>query len=353
MKNELIAKQHTQLSKSNSNKKQDILAIYGVPEMLDKITQKERLNLLNCISCGTVFLDSLNEVSHAEDFIVEISSGFRKLLKEGKATFDSSSKSPGSYTPNIRLKGENGIAGQATITKGTDDLAITRSLSNLAMMGMVQSVLAKLDGIDEKLDEIIIGQKNDRIGEVIGHFKGFMDLYPSIKNDDELRNAANQAYMQIHSGLSKILLQINEYRKKLDKAPKNHLIAFWKGFCHPMTNTMSKYQDAYSNYVYDLQLYNRLILLSDVLLYLKGDYEAMDNNHAVMNKYCEEYMDESFIKNMKFLTNSHINGINNIQNHLKALNEAINGYWDRNLIIECNHNEVKLLNPNENESKES
>ena len=57
MKNELIAKQRTQLSKSNSNKKQDILAIYGVPEMLDKITQKERLNLLNCISCGTVFLD--------------------------------------------------------------------------------------------------------------------------------------------------------------------------------------------------------------------------------------------------------------------------------------------------------
>ena len=138
MKNELIAKQRTQLSQSSSNKKQDILAIYGVPEMLDKITQKERSNLLNSISCGTVFINSLNEVSHAEDFIVEIPSGLRKLIEEGKATFDSSSKSPGSYTPNIRVKGENGIAGQATITKGTDDLALTRSLSNLAMMGMVQ-----------------------------------------------------------------------------------------------------------------------------------------------------------------------------------------------------------------------
>lgn len=352
MKNELVAKQRTQLSQSSSNKKQDILAIYGVPEMLDKITQKERSNLLNSISCGTVFINSLNEVSHAEDFIVEIPSGLRKLIEEGKATFDSSSKSPGSYTPNIRVKGENGIAGQATITKGTDDLALTRSLSNLAMMGMVQSVLAKLDVIDEKLDNIIIGQKNDRIGEVIGHFKGFMDLYPSIKKDDEMRYAANQAYMQIHSGLSKIHLQIDEYRKKLEEAPKNHLVSFFKGFRHPLTNTTSNYQEAYSNYVFDLQLYNRLILLSDVLLYLKGDHEAMERNHMVMNKYCEEYMDESFIKRMKFLTNGHINGINNIQNHMKALNEAINGYWDKNLIIECSHKEVGLIKPNENESKE-
>ena len=311
---------------------------------------------LNNISCGTVFINSLNEVSHAEDFIVEIPSGLRKLLKEGKATFDMSSKSPGSYTPNIRIKGENGIAGQATITKGTNDLAITRSLSNLAMMGMVQSVLAKLDTIDEKLDEIIIGQKNDRIGEVIGHFKGFMDLYPSINSVDELRNAANQAYMEIHSGLTKIHLQIDEYRKKLEKAPKNHLIAFWKGFCHPMTKTISKYQEAYSNYIYDLQLYNRLILLSDVLLYLKGDYEAMERNHMAMNKYCHEYMDDSFIKKMMFLTNGHITGIINIQNHMKALNEAINGYWDKNLIIECSHKEVKLINsinPNDYESNKN
>lgn len=352
MKNELIAKQHTQLSQNNSKKKQDILTIYGVPEMLDKITQKERSNVLNSISCGTVFINTLNEISHAEDYVVEIPSGLRKLLKEGKATFDSSSKSPGSYTPNIRVKGENGIAGQATITKSTDNLAITRSLSNLAMMGMVQSVLAKLDVIDEKLDDIIIGQKNDRIGEVIGHFKGFMDLYPSIKNDDEMRNAANQAYMAIHSGLTKIHLQIDEYRKKLDKAPKSHLSSFWKGFFHPFTITTRKYQEIYSNYVYDLQLYNRLILLSDVLLFLKGDYEAMERNHMSMNKYCQEYMDESFIKKMKFLTNGHINGLYNIQNHMKALNDALDGYWDKNLIIECSYKEVKLINKNSNESKQ-
>ena len=47
MEKELVAKQRTQLSQRNSKKKQDILAIYGVPEMLDKITQKERSNLLN------------------------------------------------------------------------------------------------------------------------------------------------------------------------------------------------------------------------------------------------------------------------------------------------------------------
>lgn len=350
--NNLIIKRHTQLSQINSKKKQDILSIYGVPEMLDNITRKERSELLNRILCGTVFINSLNECNHAEDFIIEIPYELRKLLKEGKATFDNSSKSSGSYTPNIRIKNEKGIAGQATISKGTDDLAITRSISNLAMMGMIQSVLAKLDDINEKLDDIIIGQKNDRIGEVIGHFKSFMDLYTSIKNDDEMRSAANLAYMNIHSGLAKIHLQIDEYRKKLDKAPQNHLKVFWNGICHPFTNTISKYQKIYSNYVCDLQLYNRLILLSDVLLYLKGDYEAMKRSHISMNKYCQEYMDESFKKKMTFLTNGHIDGLYNIQNHIKALNDALDGYLDKNLIIECNHEEVKLINSRSNEPKD-
>ena len=220
------------------------------------------------------------------------------------------------------------------------------------MMAMVQSVLVKLDGIDEKLDEVIIGQKNDRIGEVIGHFKGFMDLYPSLKKEDEMRIAANQAYMDIHSGLVKIHLQIDEYRKQLEKAPKSHVSAFWQGVIHPLSDISSKYQKIYSNYVYDLQLYNRLILLADVLLYLKGDTEVMERNHKAMTIYCQDNLDESFVKNMKFLTNNHIDGINNIQNHLKALNNSLSGYWDKNLIIECNHKDVQLISTSENETEQ-
>lgn len=349
MNKELVVNKHTQLC-INDTRKKDILEFYGVPGWLDKISQKERSNLLNSISCGGVFINSLHDISHASDFKLEIPSGFRKLINEGKAAFDSSSKSPGSFTPNIRIKGEKGIVGQATITKDVDVQSVARSLSNLALMGMLQSALAKLDVIEKKVDEIINGQKIDRIGIVIGSFRGFMNLYPSIKYDDEMRLTANKAFMNMDVGLAQIHQQIDEYRKILDEAPKDHLHVFWKGFCNPLKGTVKYYQEIYSKFVYDLQLYNRLILLSDVVLYLKGDYEVIERNHKTMKAYCQEYIDEPFIEKMKFLANNHIDGIFSIQNHMKAIDEAIEN-MDGNLLIECNHNEVQLIKTNDDESK--
>lgn len=54
--------------------------------MLDQIIKKEKAVLLNKMSCGTVIMDSLNKLSHTEDFFVEIPSGLREMLKSGKAS---------------------------------------------------------------------------------------------------------------------------------------------------------------------------------------------------------------------------------------------------------------------------
>ena len=121
----------------------------------------------------------------------------RDVLKSGKALFDISTKAPGNFTPNIRIVGKNGIQGQATIYEGTNPQSVTNGLANIAMMAMVQSVLAKMEIIDEKLDSIVQGQKNDRVGKIIGSFKTFMDLYPTFQSDEEMRNSANQTYQNI------------------------------------------------------------------------------------------------------------------------------------------------------------
>ena len=77
MTKELVVKPTTEIATQTS--KRDILSLYGVPEMLDRIVKKEKNNLFENLCCGTIVLDSLNKVAHSKDFIVEIPGGFREM----------------------------------------------------------------------------------------------------------------------------------------------------------------------------------------------------------------------------------------------------------------------------------
>lgn len=342
MENELIVKEKTQISPLSA--KRDILSLYNVPDMLDKITKKEKSNFLNMLNCGAIGADSINRIANAEGFIVEIPKGLRDALRTGQASLDKSSKNIGSFTPNIRLRGENGIIGQVTISEETDYQAITQSISNLAMMAMVQSVLEKLDIIEGKIDEIIDGQKNDRIGTIIGSFKSFMDLYPTFKSKEELDNAAILHYHDIQKGLGQLNLQLDQERKKLINAPKNGLQIFWKSIYHPFRSDLDLYRKYYSDFVYDLQLYNRLILLSDVILYLKGDPNIMERNHKIILEYCNFYLNKEFRKTMNFIMNGNTKELSSIDNYNKNLSRSLQNILKKDICIECKAEDVKLLN---------
>lgn len=350
MTRELVVKSKTELIKDGQKK--DVLSFYGVPAMLDQIVKKEKAELLNNVNCGAVVMDSLNKLANSEGFFVEIPSGLREMLKTGKASFDKSSKNPGGFTPNIRIKGETGIKGQATIVQKVDSQAITQSLSNLAMMAMVQSVLEKLNVIKKRVEDINKGQKDDRIGDVIGHFKGFIDLYLTFKSPEELNIAATIAYMNMQSGLAKLHLQIEHERKKIDGAPTNDWKALWDSLTHPFHNEAERYQKCYEDYVYDIQLYNRLILLSDVVLHLKGDNKAIERNHKIMVDYCNFHIDEIFKKKMDYLMVNKTTGISNILEYNKNLGLALEGVLNKDICIECKSTDIKLLNFEDNGSKD-
>lgn len=342
MTKKLIVKPKTEIA-INTNKK-DILALYEVPMMLDRIIEKEKIELLNKLNCGAVILDSLNKLANSNSFIVEIPSGLREMIKSGKAVFDKSGKNPGSFTPNIRIKGEMGIKGQATIVQKTDSQAITQSLSNLAMMAMVQSVLTKLEVIEKKLEVIKTGQRNDRIGDIVGSFKGFVDLYPTFKTSEELNYAANDAYLKMQGALAKIHLQIEEERKELDDAPRNDWQAFCKSISNPFHNESERLQNCYERYVYDIQLYNRLILLTDIILYLKGDNGAFVSNHKAMVEYCKNYLDDSFREKMNYLMCNKTIDITNILEYNKRLEQTLKDVNIKGIQIECKIEDVKYLN---------
>ena len=348
MANELIVKPKTIVG--TQTKKKDVLSFYGVPEMLDEIVEKEKITLLNSLSCGTVVMDSLNRLFHAEDFIVEIPSGLRKMLQNGKATFDKSMQNPGAFTPNIKIEGR--YAGQAFIVRKSDPLAVTQSMSNLAMMAMIQSVLSKLDVIENKIEEVEQGQKNDRIGQIIGSFKSFVDLFPSFKTPEELVNAANATYLAMQGGMAQLHLQIDRERKKLDNAPKNFWQALWNGFRHPFHNDAALYQKSYEDFVYDMQLYNRLILLSDIVLHLKGDDKTIERNHSVIDEYCNEYLDLAFRKTMDYLMQGKTTAISNMLEYNINVRLALKGVPMDDLFLDCDKEDVKYLNFTQDGSKE-
>ena len=351
MENNIVIKPNTEIAPQS--KKKDILSLYGVPQMLDKITQKEKTNLLNHLNCSMVVVDSLNKIAHSDGFFVEIPKGLREALRTGKATLDKSAKSPGSFTPNIRVKGQSGIKGQVTISEGTDSQAITQSLSNLAMMGMVQTVLANIEVIEEKVDDIKKGQKDDRVGNVIGPFKGFMDLYPTFKTQEDLDRAATSAYIEMQKGLYQLHKQIDREYEKLEMAPQNGCQVAWNTLKHyfKFKDDVGKYRNIYADYVYDLQLYNRLILLSDVILYLKGDTSVMQSNHQVMLQYCNERNDANSRKNMQYLTHSEIPEILKIDEFNNNISKSLEGILLNGLQIECKKEDTRLLNTKQDESK--
>lgn len=346
MKNELIVKSKTTITKDTSKK--DIFSFYDVPTLLDEIIKKEKKNVLNNINPSITFLDSLNELSD-NDFEVEIPAELREMLKTGEATLDKSRKNPGSFTCNIRKKGEKGINAQVTIAQKTDSQAITRSLSNLAMMAMTQSVLNKLDVIEEKIEDIGIGQKDDRIGIVIGSFKGFMDLYHTYTTKKELEYAANIAYINMQCGLAQIHKHLDTIRKKLNYAPSNNLEAIWKAL--KPYNASERYQKYYMDYIYDIQLYNRLIILSDVVLYLMGNIDTIRRNHQTMVNYLNEFFNETFKKKMNYLMNSHTTDISELVNYHANFEDTLKNVLTQDIKIECKATDYKLFNIDNNGSK--
>ena len=340
MSKELIVRAKTSIVEACD--KQDILEFYGVPRAIDTFVGKEKDSFLNSFECGAVLADEIKKMSGDCHFIVEIPGELQKAMKKGKASFIDSVKSPGSYSPNIKVDGQNGIGGQITL-KQANPQELSATLSNLAMLAMVQSILEKMDLLESKIDKIQEGQQNDRIGLVIGPFKAFADLFPTIHSKDELVHQANSAYLQMQTGLAQLHLQIDSERKELEKAPQNVWQTIVESIWHWGRDSIGFYQKQYHKYIYDFQLYVRLLLLSDIVLFLKGDTEAIARNHNVIEKYTNQYLDSSFKKAMNFLTDHKAQGIESVQKLTEMLPCIQDVQGEDTLQIEYQHKELVNL----------
>lgn len=343
MNDRLIVKGKTTLSESISQSN-DILAYYGIPEFVDEVSKHNRTNMLNNLECGAVILDALNQMSNSREFVIEIPTELRQMINDGKAHFDDSHKSPGNYTPNIRIDGQKGIKGQACVSEGTNFEKITGALSTLAMMAMIQTVMVKLDDVCEFVQNVLKGQQYDRISKVIGSFKAFVDLYPYFKSEDEMQNFANVVNLDMQQGLSAIHQSLDDKIKKLSQAPKNNFQVFYRE-AFRFTTSISKYREIYKEFIYEMRLYTRLIVLSDIILGCKGlPPTAISQNHKSFNDYCNNNLTTRFLSNMEFLIDTHDTGLREILEFNKSLALGINQLEQSPINIECNRQEVKYFN---------
>lgn len=340
MDNQLIVYNESKIAIKSSKK--DILEIYGVPSLLDDIIKKEKSNLVENLAVAGVLMDAINKIGGAKEYVVEIPSALKKLLKNGKATFDKSKKIEGHFTPNIRIKGENGINTQVTLSENTDINSIGDATTNLAMMAMLQSILAKLEAVEESLEDIKKGQMNDRIGEVIGSFRSLVTLYPTFKTNEEKNVSINNHYQSMSIGLAQINLYIDEIRKKIDKFPGNNLKLFWYFLRHPGSSVESDFIKTYNDYLIALQVYHRLLLMSDMILFLKGDRQAIKNNHIIIDDYCNMHLDNEFSDKMKFITNNKIDILNDFLRYRENLNESLRMESNQDLKISYTQQEIRL-----------
>lgn len=334
---------------STQCQKLDILAMYGVPNMLDVIARKEKANLFSMLNPCFVLADSLNEIYNAGGFVVNIPKGLEDALKSGLAHLDKSNKNIGAFTPNIRLNGETGIRGQLTISEGVDSQAVTYSLSNLAMMAMLQGVLSKLDAIKEINEDILKGQENDRIGKIIGSFKAFKDLCALVDDasSDIVKIQGTTCYASMQVGLAQLLLQIDEERKKLEEMPCNHK----QVFCRSLTSWGSVVKPKiYKKFAYNLQLYCRLLLLSDVLLLRIGKAEVIRQNHEVIDEYYSSLLKSGFREHMDFITNGHTAELDVINKFNQNCSNLFSAISQNGISLECTPDDIKLLKHKEHES---
>ena len=156
----------------------------------------------------------------------------------------------------------------------------------------------------------------------------------------------------MQGAMAQLHLQIDTERKKLDNAPKNFWQSFLNGIRHPARNDAMLYQKCYEGFVYDVQLYNRLILLTDIVLHLKGDDKTMEKNHSVMSDYCNEWMDDKFKKGMEYLMHRKPIEISQILQYHKNIELALKGVPVNNLCLECKKDDVKYLNHTQDGSEE-
>lgn len=345
MKNCLILKKETQLQKASQ---EDIFSYYKLGPAIDKIIAKQKTNFFSLFCGGASYENMLNKVNDYSRLTVEIPEKFNEAIKNGSVIWGDSKQIVGHYTPNIMQDGK--IVGQATLKQSTDMSKISDAVSNIAVMAMLQNIIGKLDVIDEKITEVLKNQKNDWIGDAIGAFVSFADLYPSFNSKEELNQHANHSYSQINTAMIKLFQHMIDLRKELDDCPCTTLQTIKSALFHPTRNIPEEMQVKYSELIGDIQVYNRLLLLKDYLLFIKqGADGTFTKPHQPYFEFCKKRLnDDAFKSTMAYINGRPVKEIDDIINIINKqrhiIENRLSEFQNKTINLEVTKKELLIAN---------
>lgn len=281
--NELIIKQNQELVAKADFSDIDVFLQNG----MDMLQEKGRHNLLSLFAGSAMAANMAESIANAKRLEVIIPENLKALLEKGEAVFDNSSKNPGQFAPNIRLKGSNEIAGQVTLKPGVNPQMVTQATANLAVFAMMAQIDQKLDEMNKKLDDLFdIGKKN-AIEEAKQGFLTFYAAYKAgIVNDIEIKFAANNAVQSMSQGIGKYknyiakeIERIQGVNSPFSGAPRNGFTTFIRGFL-PGMKDVKYYRKLYNELDRDIVLYYKLnLLLEAVESFRTNSSNAIEVHH--------------------------------------------------------------------------
>lgn len=263
----------------------DVFSDFSLPSLVRPIISKDRMDLLS-ILCPVAELRSVFEKLKNKGFILRIPEEFRQAIREGTAYLGSSGKHPGGMTPNIHDAATGKTIGQGYIQSVVDPSSMGSIMNNLAVFAMLQSIIVKLDDLQETVTLIKEGQKDDRLGKIIGSFKSYVIALPTFNSIEEQRNASFIVYCSISEGLYQIHFFLDRVCQLMQDSPDNwwkHLLVAIK---HPFKNVAEQKEAVYHELLANLYNYYNLIILSDIILLHRGaSFSVIKENHKSINAF--------------------------------------------------------------------
>lgn len=280
----------------------DVFSDFSLPSLIRPVVSKDRVDLLSLL-CPVAELRSVLEKLKSKGFILRIPEEFRRAIQDGTAYLGNSGKHPGGLTPNIHDSATGKTIGQGFIQDGVvDPSCMGDILNNIAVFAMLQNIVLKLDDLQQDVTFIKEGQKDDRMGKIIGSFKAYAVALPTFRTIEEKRNASFMVYCSISEGLYQIHFYLDRVCQLMRDCPDTwwkHLVAMIK---FPFKNVADKKEAAYYDLLTNLYNYYNLMILSDVILLHRGaSFSVIRENHKSIKAFYERALGSEMDSKVAYL----------------------------------------------------
>jgi len=280
---------------------------YLVPlDEYNTFIEREKVDLLGYLNLGVIGANIAN-MELAKKLIVDVPEHLREGLNNGSYHLGNSNVQNGNFCPNVYDENNN-LVGQVTLKEGVDYSKVTSSITSIALLAQMQQMNNKLDEILEIVQDIKQTQTNKTIAKITSAFSSFVKMYPNL-TEAEMRIQAQNAYAQMETGLQEFLFEIDELKKKLDKAPKNawHKYLYGlnpKNFGQPVKFKYKPIFQKFFSYIMSYQYF--LVLQGLVFSKVAKDQMAVNKIFKDVPIYFEDKLSLEFRNKMCYALNQNL-----------------------------------------------